>query len=545
MKFLIWGLLAFALLLGAATTYEYLRLLPHGAQLPWAALLLGLGLAKVFTLANLMLRWMRWHFLTRRFAVFFRTRHSLRLYFASLPLLAVPLFLGELLRPWTISASEPRARRVVLQVWFLERVIDVGVLVSWWLVGSRQLGWAAASLFGSWALASTVLARFERRRGNPRPKRDGAVFGGLVLCASALAWLLPSAALFGTLWLLDSPTSIWGVVEAFSASTLVGGFSGLPLGMGITGPQAVEHLVRQDTARDVAIWAVLVLRLGTAWFAVALGAVLLALWWRRLPRLSADDPSAHFDALAPAYVKEIPDHMRERLLLRKTRLMLPVLAERGVPSEQSGLDLGCGQGWYAIEMAQQGFSMSGTDASRGQLNEARSNAERHGVMLDLRHNEPGSLPFPDLAFDFVYTINVIHHVLEDEHRKTLFRDIMRVLRPGGVVFLHEINTLNPLFRFYMSYVFPLLRRIDEGNERWINPKALPEIPGGRWVGVEYFTFLPDFLPARLVRWLRPLEELLEHSPLRHLSAHYVAVLVKDPDPKAAAAATANRAPATS
>src|SRR5690606_21159688 len=96
-----------------------------------------------------------------------------------------------------------------------------------------------------------------------------------------------------------------------------------------------------------------------------------------------------------------------------------------------------------------------------------------------------------------------------------------------LVFLHEINTLNPLFRFYMSYVFPLLRRIDEGNERWINPKALPEIPHGRWLRVEYFTFLPDFLPRPLVRLLRPLEAWLETSPWQHLSAHYVAVLVKD------------------
>ncbi len=528
MRALIVAVLVLVAGLGAATTYYYLGLLPQGATPPWGPLAIGLLATAALTVGNLLMRWMRWHFLTRRFALFFRTRESLKLYFVTLPLLAVPAFLGELLRPLTISAREPGARRIVLAVWLLERIMDVGVLGLWWLVGLGQ--WSAAVAVGlvNWLFAAVVLAFFERRRGNPRPKRDGAVFAVALLFTSAAAWLLPSLALYGLLLLLSAPTSPGVVLEAFSSGTLLGALSGLPLGTGITGAQVVEHLVGAGGSTESATWAVLALRLGTAWFAVALGGALLYVWRQRLPRLSTNDSSEHFDALAPEYATEIPEHMRQRLLLRKTDVMLGVLRQLHPGSaQQRGLDFGCGQGWYAIELAKSGFAMAGTDASIGQLTSAKQNAAHHGVELDLRQNEPGRLPFDDDAFDFIYTINVIHHVLDEADRQSLFADFDRVLRPGGVLFLHEINTLNPLFRFYMSYVFPLLRRIDEGNERWINPKALPELPNGRWVNVEYFTFLPDFLPSPLVRLLKPFESWLETSPWRHLSAHYVAVFVKD------------------
>jgi hypothetical protein len=46
------------------------------------------------------------------------------------------------------------------------------------------------------------------------------------------------------------------------------------------------------------------------------------------------------------------------------------------------------------------------------------------------------------------------------------------------------------------------------------------------VDVRYITFLPDFIPQTLVRWLGPIERLLERSRLNVFSAHYMAVLEK-------------------
>jgi SAM-dependent methyltransferase len=136
------------------------------------------------------------------------------------------------------------------------------------------------------------------------------------------------------------------------------------------------------------------------------------------------------------------------------------------------------------------------------------------------------IPGPDAAFDFLYVINVLHHLNSAEEQRRAFKELLRVLKPGGLLFVHEINTRNILFRFYMGYVFPSLNCIDEGVERWLLAHRLHTYTEAAVVDVRYFTFLPDFVPAAIVRLLSPVERLLERSAARVYSAHYMAVLRK-------------------
>jgi SAM-dependent methyltransferase len=137
-----------------------------------------------------------------------------------------------------------------------------------------------------------------------------------------------------------------------------------------------------------------------------------------------------------------------------------------------------------------------------------------------------NVPDPSGSYDFVYTINVLHHLASVDEQRRAFAELLRVLRPGGLLFVHEINTRNILFRFYMGYVFPSLNCIDEGVERWLLPHRMAMYTDAPQVDLRYFTFLPDFLPQAFVRLLAPLERLLESSPLSPYSAHYMAVLRK-------------------
>ena len=102
----------------------------------------------------------------------------------------------------------------------------------------------------------------------------------------------------------------------------------------------------------------------------------------------------------------------------------------------------------------------------------------------------------------------------------------RVLSPGGVFVVQETNTKNPLFRFYMSYLFPLLKSIDEGTERWIAPERWVDLPGFDLHDTIFFTFLPDFAPRFALPALRSLEGRLERGLLKSRSVHYQAVLRK-------------------
>ena len=161
-------------------------------------------------------------------------------------------------------------------------------------------------------------------------------------------------------------------------------------------------------------------------------------------------------------------------------------------------------------MRELGFDVAGIDASAGQVR-LRPPRRRRGLVVE---GSALQIPAADASYDFVYTINVLHHLSSVDEQRRAFGRLLRVLRPGGVLFVHEINTRNVLFRFYMGYVFPSLNCIDEGVERWLLPHRLEvytdELAA---VDVRYFTFLPDFLPAAVVRLLTPIERWLERSPL--------------------------------
>jgi SAM-dependent methyltransferase len=138
-----------------------------------------------------------------------------------------------------------------------------------------------------------------------------------------------------------------------------------------------------------------------------------------------------------------------------------------------------------------------------------------------------SLPFPSGTFDAAYAVNVLHHAGDAVAQDAALAELARVVRPGGLVFVHEINTINPLFRLYMAYLFPLWKRIDLGTEVWLDPRRAPRGAARAeplaLTGVHYYTFLPDFTPRVLYRLLEPLERRLEASRLRPYAAHFSAV----------------------
>jgi len=292
----------------------------------------------------------------------------------------------------------------------------------------------------------------------------------------------------------------------------------------------IVGLVDAGVEAAAASSAILTLRFGTQWFAVALGLVVAVLWRKQLLALlrASSGVQQHFDALAPAYAQDIPAFYRQQMLERKLQAMQPMLPDVASTPNARGLDLGCGQGWYASELARRGYEMHGIDLSAGQISEAQRHCQSEGTVVELQTYDGVHLPYPDGSFDFVYSINVLHHVPSPAAQRALMGEVLRVLKRDGRFLLHEMNIENALFRAYVSYVFPLLKSIDEGTELWIRPSRLPPIPGGQWHKVmSYFTFVPEFLPERLLKLLRPLERMLESSPLRKYSAHYMATLTHD------------------
>jgi 2-polyprenyl-3-methyl-5-hydroxy-6-metoxy-1,4-benzoquinol methylase/uncharacterized membrane protein YbhN (UPF0104 family) len=485
----------------------------------------SLVLTAAFTTINLVLRWLRWNFLVRRLDVRVPTREGVRLYFATLPAIATPFYVGELIRAQLLSARYRDGRIAVALVWVVERATDAIVLLLFFLLARGDFQWAMVT-FGGWVTALSLLrgSRAARVRELARP-----VVLLVTFVSTAAAWTIAAVALLVGLRLAGEPGSLSTAAEAMAGGTLLGGIAGIPLGTGVAGSTTLLLLEAHGVSAEAAAAIVAVFRAGTSWYAVGLGLLTLLVSRRKLVAfLRPLSGAEHFDDIAAGYEEQIPLHIRERLLDRKISFMQRRLEEAGMRPGARGIDVGCGQGWYACEMAARGYRMDALDQAADQIAHARQYAAARQCGVTFQATDAERLPFADGAFDFAYSINVIHHVIDPAKREKVLEEIVRVLKPGGIFFLHEINTENPLFRFYMSYFFPLMCEIDEGTERWIKPTRLPAVPGGTWSDhVDYFTFLPDFTPRPVLDALRDVEGWLERSPLRSWSAHYVARLTKE------------------
>jgi len=101
------------------------------------------------------------------------------------------------------------------------------------------------------------------------------------------------------------------------------------------------------------------------------------------------------------------------------------------------LDIGCGVGRFVKMALEQGFNATGIDRAPGAL----AYAEKY-YGLRLIQGEAESIPVPDKTYDIVTLIHVIEH---SRNPLSVLREVRRVLKPGGILFIETPNSL----RFYL------------------------------------------------------------------------------------------------
>ena len=122
----------------------------------------------------------------------------------------------------------------------------------------------------------------------------------------------------------------------------------------------------------------------------------------------------------------ITDRLEDALL----RDLLGDVAGRAV------LDLGCGDGKLAVRLAALGARVVGLDADPAMLRAAASRAAAAGVSVQFATGRAEVLPFMAGRFDLVVAVTVLCFVPDAE---AAFREITRVLRPGGAVVIGELG----------------------------------------------------------------------------------------------------------
>jgi tRNA (uracil-5-)-methyltransferase TRM9 len=116
------------------------------------------------------------------------------------------------------------------------------------------------------------------------------------------------------------------------------------------------------------------------------------------------------------------------------------------------LNIGCAHGPDFLPF-KDSFELAGIDFSGQMIKFALKYAAKFGFKADLSVADASCLPFTSQSFDWAIAIASYHHIKDAKQRITAFRELRRVLKPGGEAFITVWNRWQPGFWFKGKEVY--------------------------------------------------------------------------------------------
>lgn len=133
------------------------------------------------------------------------------------------------------------------------------------------------------------------------------------------------------------------------------------------------------------------------------------------------------------------------------------------------LDVGCGTGQPAVQLAQKsGAHVTGITVSETQVAAARARAAAAGLDSSVTFDLVNAmeLPFADASYDAAWAFESIFHM---PSRLQAFREMARVVRPGGKIVVADFVTMRPMTQAEMDIAYPAFAVSEIGSlEGYIN-----------------------------------------------------------------------------
>lgn len=189
-----------------------------------------------------------------------------------------------------------------------------------------------------------------------------------------------------------------------------------------------------------------------------------------------------FDSIAPAY-----DFMNRAMTLGIDRLWRSkAVGMLRASNPQHILDIATGTGDLAIELARKlpQATIVGADLSEGMVTIGREKVEKAGLSdrVTLTVADCLHLPFNNEEFD---CITVAYGVRNFADIEAGYREMYRVMRPGGVLCVIELSTptnrlVKPFYRLYTRGIIPAIGRLISKDSRAYSylPESIAAVPQG-------------------------------------------------------------------
>jgi len=147
------------------------------------------------------------------------------------------------------------------------------------------------------------------------------------------------------------------------------------------------------------------------------------------------------------YADPKPVTMSAQNLVSRRRFAMEMLETR-LPPGAKILDVGCGTGHLAAELARRGYDAWGVDMSEAMVRYAGEHYSPDRFQL----GDIERIPFPDNTFDGITCLGVMEYLSSDE---SALREMRRVLKPGGRAVITTPSSICPFY--YMDRTAGKLR----------------------------------------------------------------------------------------
>ena len=174
------------------------------------------------------------------------------------------------------------------------------------------------------------------------------------------------------------------------------------------------------------------------------------------------------------------------------------LSVAGIAAGMRVLDVGCGRGEVLFSTSHLGAQAYGIDYAdvavriSKQIADAIDSDTDSTNPIEVSQASALYLPFPDDSFDRVLLLDIVEHLYPHE-LKIAYKEVLRVLQPGGRIIIHTAPNV-----WYDRFAYPLVRFVrivmGQGQKYPKNPRAI--IPENLRVHVNEQSFFSLWLDLK-------------------------------------------------